>query len=48
MLLFSDTGCHLEDLPRVMTNTDRWQERESKESVQSAYLDDGEDDDNNM
>ena len=44
-----DTGYHLEDLLRAMTNRDRWQERQmtretdrqtdSKESILSACLD---------
>ena len=37
-----DTDCHLENLPRVITNRDRWREREreSQGNLLLAYLDD--------
>ena len=43
--LSADTGCSLEDLPRVMDDRDRWRERVSGKYVLSAQIDDT--DDNN-
>ena len=39
---YVDTGFHLKDLPKVMAKWDRWQQRESKESILSVCLDDDE------
>ena len=37
--LSEDTGCHLEDSPRAITDRDRWQERKSRQSRLSVHLD---------
>ena len=39
-----DPSCHLEDFPRVITDRDGWQERESRAAVLSACHDDDDDD----